>query len=183
MGDKVSFRVATNLAQAKAAERMDGSQGKFGGRRATEVSLVKYIGRVASLVSNGSYGFVDYEHERGMSHIFFHCSEVDKTSELRVNDLVQFVRVYNPNKQQHQARRVRKINDGQVAPKPSPRSHMIPLVPVDNAPGVPNEPEIVRKKVKVFKIVALFFLSLMNWKPANEQLLRTIAVVGNEQNC
>lgn len=137
--------MATNIAQAKAAERLEGPGGKSGGRRATGVSLVKYIGRIASLVSNGSYGFVDYEHERGMSHIFFHCSEVDKTHQLRVNDIVQFVRVYNPNKQQHQARRVRKISDGQVGPKVAAGSQMIPLVAVENAPGAPVEPDIVKK--------------------------------------
>lgn len=106
VGDKASFRIAVNLAQAKAAERLDGPRAKAGGRRATHVSLVKYMGRIASIVQNGSYGFIDYEHERGTSHIFFHCSEVDNNTILNVDDMVQFVRVYNPNKQQHQARRV-----------------------------------------------------------------------------
>ena len=82
MGDKISFRIATNLAQAKSAEKLDSPAVKYGGRRATGVSLVKYIGKVASLFQNGSYGFIDYEHERGMSRIFFHCSEVRKDSIL-----------------------------------------------------------------------------------------------------
>lgn len=78
VGDKVSFRIATNLAQAKTAEKLDSPAARYGGRRATGVALVKYIGKVASLFQNGSYGFIDYEHERGMSRIFFHCSEVGK---------------------------------------------------------------------------------------------------------
>ncbi|GMH35324.1 hypothetical protein BSKO_03192 [Bryopsis sp. KO-2023] len=145
VGDKVSFKVAINLAQAKAAERLDGPAGKFGGRRATGVSLVKYIGRVASLVSNGSYGFIDYEHERGMSHIFFHCSEVDKTSQLRVNDIVQFVRVYNPNKQQHQARRVHKISDGQLNAQMASSGNAQGAVGAVEPASAP-EPEVVGKK-------------------------------------
>lgn len=64
------------------------------------------MGRVTSMVQNGTYGFIDYDHERGTSHIFFHSSEVGKNESLVNDDIVQFVRVYNPNKQQHQARRV-----------------------------------------------------------------------------
>ncbi|CAD7695418.1 unnamed protein product [Ostreobium quekettii] len=117
VGDKVSFRIATNLAQAKSAEKLDGPAAKYGGRRATEVALVRYMGKVASMFQNGSYGFIDYEHERGMSRIFFHCSEVERGVYLRPDDVVKFVRVYNPQKQQHQARRLQRIQEAPVAPK------------------------------------------------------------------
>jgi len=129
VGDKASFRIAVNLAQAKAAERLDGTRAKSGGRRATHVSLVKYMGRIASIVQNGSYGFIDYEHERGTSHIFFHCSEVDNNTILNVDDTVQFVRVYNPNKQQHQARRVIRIEDDGT----SMMDKKIPLLAMERA--------------------------------------------------
>ncbi|CAD7695113.1 unnamed protein product [Ostreobium quekettii] len=122
VGDKVSFRIATNLAQAKSAEKLDGPAAKYGGRRATGVALVKYMGKVASLFQNGSYGFIDYEHERGMSRIFFHCSEVERGVYLRPDDVVKFVRVYNPQKQQHQARRLQRIQEAPVTPKGAPES-------------------------------------------------------------
>lgn len=122
VGDKVSFRIATNLAQAKSAEKLDSPAAKYGGRRATGVALVKYIGKVASLFQNGSYGFIDYEHERGMSRIFFHCSEVERGVYLRPDDIVKFVRVYNPQKQQHQARRLHRIQEAPIASQLTPSS-------------------------------------------------------------
>lgn len=130
-GDKVTFKVATNIATAKAAEMAAGPNSKYAGRRAVGVTPVAQEGMTVSIT--GSSGLIEFSQDQPydiqdrdrQQRIPFQISEVqDSADNLKPSDIVSFVLQTDSRSKERQAARITRLKGGDgVVPEETQRKN------------------------------------------------------------